>query len=316
MTQPPSGATFLGAPLNLDPGAAQPGFAFLGAPFVTPYEEVPPGLKTAPAGAEGRSVTAADAVREASAIFANDLDHYDFDIGAALVQPGSPLPLTDCGDVPMGAGSVEDAARITEEVRALSSAGAVPLVVGGDHAVPPPVVRGLDASRALHVLHIDAHLDFRDEVGGVRDGYSSPIRRLRDLPFVETVVQVGLRDVGSARPPEVAAAAAAGNILVRAEEVHEAGVDRIPPLFPEHGRLYITVDADGLDPSCAPGVGWPSPGGLLFWQTARLIRLAVRRCRLAGMDVCEFVPARDREGLTALVVARLLMIAMGAALRP
>jgi len=181
--------------------------------------------------------------------------------------------------------------------------------------VPFFVVRGLDDHRPVHVLQIDAHLDYRNEVCGVRDGYSSPMRRLRELDRVETIAQVGLRDIGSARPEEVAAAQAAGNVLVRAEDVHEVGVDRVAALFPEGGRLYITVDVDGLDPSCAPGVLWPAPGGLHFWQAARLVRTLAMRCRLVGMDVCELVPARDPQGVSALVVARLLMIAMAATLR-
>jgi agmatinase len=76
--------------------------------------------------------------------------------------------------------------------------------------------------------------------------------------------------------------------------------------------VYITVDVDGLDPSCAPGTLWPAPGGLRFWQLARLVRGVASRCELAGVDVCELVPARDPHGLTALAAARLLMIAAGA----
>jgi agmatinase len=320
MNERPSVATFLGAPLELDPRVVPRGFAYLGAPYVTPYDPGaadPPFSAGVAPGAAGSSASAPAAVRAASSVYVTELDHYDFDVGAALVEPGSALPLVDCGDVPFDAGDAEGSARaITEAARAVADAGAVPLVVGGDHALPPFVVRGLDDHEPVHVLQIDAHLDFREEVGGVREGYSSPMRRLRDLPWVETIVQVGLRDVGSARPGEVADALAAGNVLVRAEEVHEVGVDRVAALFPERGRVYITIDVDGLDPSCAPGVLWPAPGGLLFWQAARLVRTLARRCRLAGMDVCELVPARDPQGLTALAVARLLMIAVGAAPRP
>lgn len=319
MTEPPSGASFLGAPLYVDPRSVPSRFAVLGAPFVSPYDagvaDPPFSMSAAPGVAS--STSAPDAVRAASAVYVTELDHHDFDVGAALVEPGSALPLVDCGNVPCPAGDAGGSARaVTEAARAVVSAGAVPLVVGGDHAVPLFVVRGLDEDEPLHVLQIDAHLDYRDEVGGVREGYSSSMRRLRELPFVETIAQVGLRDIGSARTREVADAVAAGNVLVRAEEVHELGADRVAALFPEDDRLYITIDVDGLDPSCAPGVWWPAPGGLLFWEAARLVRSLARRCRLAGMDVCELVPARDPQGLTALAVARLLMIAMGAAPRP
>ena len=175
--------------------------------------------------------------------------------------------------------------------------------------------RGLRADAPLDVLHIDAHLDMRDEVGGQRNGYSSPIRRLRELPWVRTIVQVGLRDVGSARGDDVAAARAAGNILVRAEEVHEHGVAGLTELFAPGGRVYVTIDVDGLDPSCAPGTLWPAPGGLWYWQVSRLLRGVLGRSVLAGMDICELAPARDPQGHTALAAARLLMLAAGASLR-
>jgi agmatinase len=314
MTGPQNG-TYLGAPhvapADLVGSGAFAGarFAFLGLPLYVPYGDEP----EAPA-----ATSAADAVRAASGAYAGVPDHYDFDLGGPLVPAGVAAEFFDCGDVALSGAPQDlaaDLARGTAAVRDVVAAGAVPLVVAGVHSAPPVVVRGLPDDRPLDVLHVDAHLDFRDSVGGLRDGYSSPIRRLRDLPWVRTVVQVGLRDVGSAREEEVTAARAAGNVLVRAEEVHERGVDDLVESFEHGARVYITVDVDGLDPSCAPGTLWPAPGGLWFWQLARLVRGVAGRCELAGMDICELAPARDPLGHTVLAAARLLMIAAGAALR-
>ncbi len=304
MIPPATHTTFLGAEPVDDPASASAGFAFLGVPFGVPYDmaNVSPPAAAAPA-----------AVRVASQVYRHSLTHHDFDLGGPFLTHGTDGVLVDCGDVP---GDPRDlpgnAARTTGTVRAIAAAEAIPLVVGGDHAIPPLVVRGLPSGESLDVLHIDAHLDYRDNVGGVPDGYSSPIRRLRDLPWVRRIVQVGLRDIGSARPQEVAAARAAGNVLVTAEHVHARGVDDVVALFDAGARLYVTIDVDGLDPSCAPGTLWPAPGGLQYWQAARLVRELAGRCRLAGMDVCEFVPAQDPQGHTALAITRLLMIAMGA----
>jgi agmatinase len=310
----------LGAPFAA-PAAAPPAapgtparFAFLGLPLYVPYGDEPP----APPAADGAAVGAADAVRQASAGYAATLENYDFDLGGPLVPPGVEGRFVDCGDVGLSGDLAADLAAGTSAVSEIVGSGAVPVVVAGDHSAPPVVVRGLPDERLLDVLHVDAHLDFRDEVAGCRDGYSSPIRRLRELPWVRTVVQVGLRDAGSARDDEVADARAAGNVLVRAEEVHEggaAGIDRLVARFEPGSRVYITVDVDGLDPSCAPGTLWPAPGGLWFWELARLVRGVARRGELAGMDVCELVPGRDPLGHTALAAARLLMIAAGASLR-
>ena len=318
----PAGATFLGAPFQPAPGApsaeasranagASARFAFLGLPLYVPYGDEP-------AAADATGQSAADAVRQASAGYVSVLDHYDFDLGGPLVPAGTDARFADWGDVVLGGRPEELAADLaagTAAVAASVAGGATPLVVAGDHSAPPVVVRGLPGDRPLDILHVDAHLDFRDEVAGLRDGYSSPIRRLRELPWVRTIVQVGLRDVGSAREDEVIAARAAGNVLVRAEEVHERGVDHLVELFEPGSCVYMTIDVDGLDPSCAPGTLWPAPGGLWFWQLARLVRGVACRCELAGMDICEFVPARDPQGHTARAAARLLMIAVGATLR-
>jgi agmatinase len=293
-------------------GASRARFAFLGLPLYVPYGDEPE---------EPGGTSAADAVRAASAAYSGVSDHYDFDIGGPLVSAGIAAAFFDCGDVALSGAPEDLAADLacgTAAVREVVAAGAVPLVVAGDHSAPPVVVRGLQQDRPLDVLHVDAHLDFRDEVAGLRDGYSSPIRRLRDLPHVCTVVQVGLRDVGSAREDEVLAARSAGNVLVRAEDVHEGGaalLDELAARFDPAHRAYITIDVDGLDPSCAPGTLWPAPGGLWYWQLARIVRTVAGRCELAGADICEFAPARDPQGHTALAAARLLLLAAGASLR-
>jgi len=327
MNRRPAADTFLGAPFAAPAhvavsGAAAPAsFAFLGLPLYVPYGDEPPAAPPVAPGAAAPAMSAVDAVRAASAAYAGIFDHYDFDLGGPLVPDGGQAEFVDCGDVPLSGapeGLAADLAAGTAAVRDVVAVGAVPLVVAGDHSAPPVVVRGLPDDRPLDVLQVDAHLDFRDEVAGLRDGYSSPIRRLRELPHVGTVVQVGLRDVGSAREAEVAAARAAGNVLVRAEEVHLGGaalLDELAARFDPAHRVYITIDVDGLDPSCAPGTLWPAPGGLWFWQLARLIRAVATRCELAGVDICEFAPGHDPQGHTALVAARLLMIVAGASLR-
>ena len=320
MIRQPAAETFLGAPFA---ESARPGALRLSRPAAVRAVRgrAARASRGGGAGSSGAPRSAADAVRIASAGYAAVLGHYDFDLGGPLVPAEVEAAFVDCGDVVLSGAEADLQADLdagSAAVREVVASGATPLVVAGDHSAPPVVVRGLPDDRPLDVLHVDAHLDFRDEVAGLRDGYSSPIRRLRELPWVHTVVQVGLRDVGSAREEEVLAARAAGNVLVRAEEVHARGaalLDELAARFDPAHRVYITVDVDGLDPSCAPGTLWPAPGGLWFWQVARLVRAVASRCELAGMDVCEFVPARDPHGHTALAAARLLMIAAGSALR-
>src|SRR6185369_16761038 len=101
---------------------------------------------------------------------------------------------------------------------------AVPVVLGGDDSIPIPVLQAYRDAGPLTVVQVDAHLDWRDEVAGERYGYSSPMRRASEMPWVEQIVQVGMRGVGSARADDVAAAKAWGARIYPAREVHASGV--------------------------------------------------------------------------------------------
>lgn len=310
MNTPPRHGSFLGAPLWLDMAALPAGFAdfaFLGIPYGVPYEM----RGVAPPAAD-----APDAVRDACDWFSGELDHYDFDLDGPLFPAGREWRITDCGDVPGDPRDLDgNARRATEAVGAILAAGAVPLVVGGDHAIPPLVVAAYEKLGPLHIVDIDAHLDFREEIGGVRDGYSSPMRRLREMPWVRDIHEIGLRGPGSARPADVEAAREAGNVLIKADEVHERGVERVIGRLERDARYYITVDVDGLDPSAVPGTPWPLPGGLTFYEAAGLLRGVAARGQIVGMDICEFAPSLDVNRLTALTAVRLLMNVVGVTAR-
>ncbi|MEO8476918.1 MAG: arginase family protein [Actinomycetota bacterium] len=289
---------FLESDVQLDPTAVETGYAFMGIPFGPPYE--PQDLMVC-AGA-------ADAVRASARKmdFRGMSHHYNFDWGGPLGDPD----VTDCGDV-VGDGADPNGIwdRGLDVSRALVGRGVTPLVIGGLDAIPPIVVGAFE--EPLHVLHVDSHLDFREEVGGQTRGYSSPIRRIREMPHVERIVQVGLRGMGSARPSDVDEAVAAGNELVTALEIHEAGVGVVLDRLSEDHRWVVTIDCDGLDPTIAPAVGWPEPGGLSYPHISEIVRWLAERDRIAGLIVTEFQPALDIGGITALHIVRLLMMMLG-----
>ena len=220
--------------------------------------------------------------------------------------------LVDVGDVPGDATDADgNSRRITAAVAALLGRGVVPVCIGGDDSVPIPILRAFDGGGPLTILQVDAHLDFRDEVDGVREGYSSPMRRASEMPHVERIVQVGLRGVGSARPADVADAVARGNLLVTARDLRERGVASVFGELAAVERIFLSFDCDGLDPSVMPAVSAPSPGGLTYAEASDLVRGIGPR--LVGAVFTEFVPALDREELAALVVARLIVTLLSAA---
>jgi agmatinase len=300
-TTPPE-ASFLGAPVCTDLDALQADVAILGIPHGVPYD-----VRRAPSDTAHMPA----AVRTASKRFARLIGHHDFDLGGDLLDGGR-LRLVDCGDVPGDPrdvpGNVE---RATGAVRAILEHGALPIVLGGDDSIPPLVLRAYPPDKLFTVIQIDAHLDYRDEVDGIRDGYSSPMRRASELPCVERIVHVGLRGVGSARAEEVEASRARGNLLIRAVDLHEHGIDWLLAQLSGTARYFVTIDVDGLDPSIAPGTSAPLPGGLTFLQVNALLHGLESRGRIVGMDAVEYFPSRDGGGATAVVLTRLIANVIG-----
>jgi agmatinase len=293
--------TFLGVPSveadRLEASAAD--VAILGIPFGVPYPS--PGTTAGCADAPA-------AIRARSQRLARFAAHHDFDLDGPMLVGSPPLRIVDAGDV---AGSPADgagnASRAEGAVRALLAAGALPVVLGGDDSIPIPFLRAYAGNPPLTVLQVDAHLDYRDEVAGVRDGYSSAMRRAAEMGHVERIVQVGLRGVGSARPSDVADARARGNLLVTAREVRDRGVAWLIGELPAGASVVVVFDLDGLDPSVAPAVSGISPGGLSYHEAVDLLAGVTARCRVVGAAFTELVPAIDRDAISALVVVRLVM---------
>ncbi len=293
--------TFLGLP-SLCPQREAVHVAFLGVPYGVPYTGLGPELPSAAAPA---------ALRNASLAVRPYYRNYDVDFAGDLFA-GRTVELADAGDVALTPGDHgRNLVRIERAVRSLLDLGAVPFVLGGDHAVTIPVLRAFDRSRDLCVVQIDAHLDWRDEVDGVREGFSSPMRRASELPWVRAMVQIGLRGAGSGRETEFRAAREWGSVLIAARVVHERGIAWVLEQLPDAAGYYVTIDADGVDPALMPGVNAPTPGGLTYWQLFDLLCGIARRGKIVGLDLVEIAPDRDPSGITVAHAVRLLLVAVG-----
>jgi agmatinase len=160
-------------------------------------------------------------------------------------------------------------------------------------------------------VHVDAHIDWRNERDGVREGYSSVMRRASEMPWVKTMVQVGLRGVGSARQREVDDAQAFGSVFIRARELHREGIDACMERIPAADNYLISIDADAFDIAIAPGVLFPSPGGLTFDEVTDLVRGVTRKGSIVGINLFEIRPERDINCLTASTGAQLIINFIG-----
>lgn len=295
--------TFLDAPRCLALGALDAHVAILGAPYGDPY-----GM----AASRWPSAGAPAVIRAQSMRMVPSLDHYHFDLGGPL-RAGRRLTMADCGDVTMEPGRFDqNRAAVTAAVTAILDRSALPVVLGGDHGITASVLQAYSAFPGTAVVQLDAHLDWRDERGGVRHGQSSPMRRASEMPWVGGMAQIGLSGAGSARQEEVDAARAYGSVLVRAEEVHQVGVEAVLQRLPAADAYYVTVDLDGLETAIAPGVGWPSMGGLTYWETVNLFRGLAARGRVVGLDMVEIVPENDVHDITSLLAGRLIVDLIGA----
>jgi agmatinase len=297
--------SFIDSPVEADLSRVSATFAMLGAPYGVPY---------GPALLHGDASNAPGKIRERSHRYGRQTGHYDFDLQGTLFGD-SGASVVDCGNVPGSLDVARNASNVTLAVSALLARNAIPLVLGGDDSIPPLVVRAFESGGPLNVLQFDAHLDFRDEVNGERHGYSSPMRRIREMPFVKRIVQVGARGSGSARASDVEDARQAGNVLIPAEAVNDEGIGVVTQHLVDDAPWFVTFDVDGLDPSVAPGVIAPLPGGLSFHQARGILKHLCTKTRFAGIDFVEYQPALDVRDMTALTIVRLLTNVMGLSAR-
>jgi agmatinase len=193
-------------------------------------------------------------------------------------------------------------------VTALLARGIFPVCLGGDHSVTPSILRAF-ADTPVHLVQIDAHLDFVDRLGGATETHASPMRRAREMPWVRSLTQLGIRSIVSSGE-DYAAARAAGNRIATTRQVQNAPdrdwwVDLA-------GDAYLTIDIDAFDPSAAPGTGFAEPGGLAFTEVARLVRGLAKKVRLRGMDVVEVSPYFDGSRRTAVLAARTILETLSA----
>lgn len=294
------GETFLGLPPCTATEVPEGAAAILGVATATPYPSVGAYCAGAPA-----------CLRAATAPYAANSGAMNFDLGGPVFPEGMPGAV-DCGDLPVDPETPKtNRARIRGEIETLLARAAVPVVIGGDDSVPIPVLSAYAGRGPLTVLQIDAHPDWRDEVGGERFGLSSTMRRASEMDHVARIVQVGLRGMGSARPGDWQAALDWGARMVSGQDLAERGIGPVLALIPEGARVFVSLDVDALDPAIMPAVIGRTPGGMSYWQLIGLLQGVAERAEIAGLALVEFMPARDIDGQGALVASQVLVNALG-----
>ena len=213
------------------------------------------------------------------------------------MEIGVDIDLVDRGDLALtDTDCVADDMAIANSVKTALDSGAVPLALGGDHAVTYPLVAAIAEKHGpVSILHFDAHPDLYHDFEGNPRSHASPFARIMEAGHAKRLVQIGIRT------------------LTRhcQEQAARFDVEVLPmPTFNAlsapvlDGPLYISIDLDGIDPAEAPGVAHPEPGGLTVREV--LAVLSRQTARIVGADIVELNPSRDINGVTAILAAKLV----------
>jgi agmatinase len=229
------------------------------------------------------------------------------------VAPFDRLRIADVGDVDAPPTSIEKAyAAIEQRIDAILEAGAMPLVVGGDHSITLPILRSIARRHGpVGLVQFDAHIDTWDEYFGGKYFHGTPFRRAIEEGLIARgrFVQIGIRgpmygeeDFDFHREHQIT--------MIDIDRVKADGVERtiaaMRQVLEGTGPVYVTFDIDGIDPAYAPGTGTPEVGGLTSHEAQRLIR-GLAGLTIAGCDVVEVAPPYDGPGhITSLLAANLM----------
>ncbi len=208
---------------------------------------------------------------------------------------GIDFELRDRGDLWLNEDAGDDGV-IADAIRAAIQSGAVPLALGGDHAMTHPVLRGVHAEHGpVTILHFDAHPDLYDDFDSNPRSHASPFARILEAGLATRLVQVGIRTLNRHCREQ------AERFGVEIVPMADFTPDQVPVL---EGPLYISIDLDGIDPSEAPGVSHPEPGGLTMREVLAVLQR--QTAPIVGADIVELNPRFDSNDRTAIVAAKLV----------
>ena len=296
--------SFFKTPLCTDLDQLESDVAFIGVPF-DQGTLGRPGARYGP-----------DGIRDAPRAYAY-VDHFgrqteaegyfDLDAGDEMLRG---VTMSDCGNVAILPSEVTgNFDRVTRAVAKIVDRGSFPVVVGGDHAITFPAVRGLARYSPLDIVHFDAHLDYTHDYHGSLYTHGSPIRRCRELPFVGRITSVGVR---TARRKPYEESQRDGSLVITTNRFRELGPQGVLDRIPRSENLYLTIDIDVMDPGQAPGTGTPEAGGLRYEELRDCLTALAGRDNLVGLDLVEVAPPYDSSGITVLAAARLIIDVLAA----
>lgn len=265
------------------------------------------GAKFGPQAIRGGDYLPHDAERPHLALRIDALKEMKVVDAGDLLMPGSDL-----------VASLEVLAQATEKI---SRAGAIPVILGGDHSIASADVAGIARHRGLgniSMIHFDAHADTGEDQWGALVGHGTPMRRLIDTGTVrgDRFLQLGLRGYW----PDAKTLDWMRDQGMRSyemTEIHHRGLNTVLDesfsiLTNECDGVFLSVDIDVVDPGMAPGTGTPEPGGMTSRELLESVRRICLELPIVGIDVVEVAPAFDSADITAILANRVVLEALSA----
>jgi agmatinase len=218
--------------------------------------------------------------------------------------------IVDIGDADVAPTNVERTfASVTEMVSAVLERGAMPVVLGGDHSITYPVVRGF--TEKLHVIHFDAHSDYAPFIHDLRFTNGHAFRHIAPMAHVESLTQVGIRSLRHS-PEMVEDSIRDGNRVVTMPEFHDLGPRGLASVVPAGAATYVSIDVDVLDLSLVPGCVSAEPNGMTYAELRDTLKAIAEHTRVIGFDFVEVNPQLDvGTGITSYLGAHTVIEFLG-----
>jgi agmatinase len=290
--------SFLRVPVCSDPSALDADVAVLGVPLDVGSPFLP-GSRMGPRG-----------IREHSLRFGTS-GYYDHrDKRTYLEEELRERQIADVGDVDVAPSDVEVSFdRTTSAMRDVLTAGALPVILGGDHAITYPIVRAFD--QPVHVVHFDAHIDYSPFQHGFMHTNMHAFRHIRRMDHVRSLTQVGIRSLRNGRDA-MEDAIADGNRVIDVEEFRDLRPRSVAELLPANAPCYVSIDIDVLDMPLVPGCVSAEPNGLAYAELRDALVALSEHAEIVGFDLVEVNPVLDvGTGITSYLAAHTIMEFLG-----
>ena len=241
---------------------------------------------------------------------------YNYELGVDLREQ---MTLCDAGDVFTIPANLEKSFdQISRAVAHVASSGAMPVILGGDHSIGFPTVRGIAqcTTKRIGIVHFDRHADIQEK--DLDERMHTPpwfhATNLANVPATN-LVQIGIG--GWQVPREAVAQIRARNTnVLTMRDVEEMGIDKTAEValelaWKDADAVYMSFDIDCVDCGFVPGTGWPEPGGFLPREILSLVGKVAAE-GLCGLEVVEVSPPYDTSDITSLFGVRVIVDVLGA----